>query len=84
VPAKDCESLALGMDKVDMTSETEKEMIGEIFANAIEPLSDDDKSLPQVIVVVVVVVLLLLFVVVVVRCLLFVVIMMMTTSHSRR
>ncbi|KAJ1633878.1 hypothetical protein T492DRAFT_977755 [Pavlovales sp. CCMP2436] len=45
---KDCESLALGMDKIDMTSEAEKEMIGEIFANAIEPLSDDDKSLPQV------------------------------------
>ncbi|KAG8468908.1 hypothetical protein KFE25_007426 [Diacronema lutheri] len=45
---KDCESLALGMDKLDMTSDVEKEVIGEIFANAIEPLSEDDRSLPQV------------------------------------
>lgn len=45
---KECEALALGMDRLDMTSDAEKEVIGEIFANAIEPLSDDDKALPQV------------------------------------
>jgi hypothetical protein len=29
-------------------ADTEKALIGEIFSNAIEPLSEDDKSLPQV------------------------------------
>lgn len=46
---KDCESHALEVSKVDFTSPEEKNVIADVFSNAIDSLSEDDKKLPQVI-----------------------------------
>ena len=45
---RDCEALALQMSKLDFNSTREKELVDEVFTNAIDCLSDDDKQLPQV------------------------------------
>ncbi|KAI4837469.1 ATP-dependent RNA helicase MTR4 [Plasmodium brasilianum] len=45
---KECEVNATSMHKVDLTDETEKEVIKELYENAIQILADDDRALPQV------------------------------------
>jgi ATP-dependent RNA helicase DOB1 len=45
---KDCEKLALEMSKLDLNDDEEKKLVEEVFLNAIDSLSEDDKKLPQV------------------------------------
>jgi len=45
---KDCESYALALTKEDYNDEVEKDLISQVYQNAIESLSDDDQKLPQV------------------------------------
>jgi ATP-dependent RNA helicase DOB1 len=45
---RECEAHAVEVGRLEFTNETEKASIGEIFKNAIDGLSDDDKKLPQV------------------------------------
>jgi ATP-dependent RNA helicase DOB1 len=47
---KDCESRALAMSKLDLLNGNEEEvsLVEEVFNNAIDALSDEDKKLPQV------------------------------------
>lgn len=45
---KEVESYAIAMLKFDLTSEEEKENIQSVFENAMDCLSEEDKSLPQV------------------------------------
>ncbi|XP_060568728.1 exosome RNA helicase MTR4-like [Ruditapes philippinarum] len=45
---KDCEAYALQMTKLDFNTDEEKELVQEVFNNAIDALSDEDKKLPQV------------------------------------
>lgn len=45
---RECEALALQMSKLDFNTAREKELVDEVFTNAIDCLSDDDKQLPQV------------------------------------
>lgn len=45
---RDCENYALQISKTDLTSEEEKQLISQIFRNAMDSLSDEDKNLPQV------------------------------------
>ncbi|KAI3903958.1 hypothetical protein MKX01_004026 [Papaver californicum] len=45
---RECESLAMMMAKMDLSDDVEKANIEEIFWNAMDLLSDDDKKLPQV------------------------------------
>uniref|UniRef100_A0A8D0E144 Exosome RNA helicase MTR4 n=1 Tax=Salvator merianae TaxID=96440 RepID=A0A8D0E144_SALMN len=44
---KDCEAYALQMTKLDFNTDEEKRMVEEVFNNAIDCLSDEDKKLPQ-------------------------------------
>jgi len=45
---KECEFYALQMAKLDFNSTEEKKMVGEVFQNAMEVLSEEDRKLPQV------------------------------------
>lgn len=45
---KECEGYALQMSKLDFNTEEEKKLVDEVFKNAIDCLSDEDKKLPQV------------------------------------
>jgi ATP-dependent RNA helicase DOB1 len=45
---KDCETFALELKREDYTDEVEKDLISQVYANAIESLSEDDRTLPQV------------------------------------
>uniref|UniRef100_K3W7C0 Helicase ATP-binding domain-containing protein n=1 Tax=Globisporangium ultimum (strain ATCC 200006 / CBS 805.95 / DAOM BR144) TaxID=431595 RepID=K3W7C0_GLOUD len=45
---RECESYALLMSKLDFNTEDEKLMVDQVFKNAMDSLSDDDKTLPQV------------------------------------
>lgn len=45
---KDCESYALKMSAFEFNSNEEKRLVEEVFLNAIEALSEDDKTLPQI------------------------------------
>ena len=45
---RDCEALALQMSKLDFNAPREKELVDEVFSNAIDCLSEEDKQLPQV------------------------------------
>lgn len=45
---KDCEKYALELKREDYTDEVEKDLISQVYANAIESLSEDDRKLPQV------------------------------------
>eukprot|EP00605_Chrysophyceae_sp_TOSAG23-4_P001148 GSChrysophyteH1.ASY1.ANO1.1255.1 assembled CDS len=46
---KECETFALQMARLDFNSSEEKELVGQVFENALESLSDDDRALPQVV-----------------------------------
>ncbi|KAG5442926.1 Exosome RNA helicase MTR4 [Clonorchis sinensis] len=45
---KECEIYALQLAKFDFTSDAEKKIVDEVFRNAIDSLSAEDRSLPQV------------------------------------
>ncbi|KAJ0396820.1 hypothetical protein P43SY_006597 [Pythium insidiosum] len=45
---RECEAYALLMSKLDFNTEEEKQMVEQVYKNAIDSLSDDDKTLPQV------------------------------------
>ncbi|XP_072310829.1 exosome RNA helicase MTR4 [Eucyclogobius newberryi] len=45
---KECEAYALQVSKLDFNKEEEKRLVEEVFNNAIDCLSDEDKKLPQV------------------------------------
>lgn len=45
---KECEAYALQVSKLDFNTDDEKKLVEEVFSNAIDCLSDDDKKLPQV------------------------------------
>jgi len=45
---KDCERYALELNKEDYTDDVEKDLIGQVYRNAIESLGEDDRKLPQV------------------------------------
>ena len=45
---RDCEAYATQMMKLNLNDEDESALIKQVFSNAIEALSDDDKQLPQV------------------------------------
>ncbi|OQS00492.1 DEAD/DEAH box RNA helicase [Thraustotheca clavata] len=45
---RECEAYALLLSKLDFNTDEEKTMVDQVFKNAIDSLSDDDKSLPQV------------------------------------
>jgi len=45
---RECEGLALNMSKFEFTSTEEQELVTNIFNNAIENLSPDDRQLPQI------------------------------------
>uniref|UniRef100_A0A8C4RKD4 Exosome RNA helicase MTR4 n=1 Tax=Erpetoichthys calabaricus TaxID=27687 RepID=A0A8C4RKD4_ERPCA len=45
---KDCEAYALQVSKLDFNTDDEKKLVEEVFNNAIDCLSDEDKKLPQV------------------------------------
>ncbi|KAI7824452.1 rRNA-processing arch domain-containing protein [Kickxella alabastrina] len=45
---RECEGLALQMSKLDFNTDAEKEMVGEVFVNAISSLNEDDRTLPQI------------------------------------
>lgn len=46
---KDCETYALQMARLDFNSEEEKDLVEQVFLNAMEALSEDDRQLPQVV-----------------------------------
>ncbi|UJR27854.1 hypothetical protein I4U23_009119 [Adineta vaga] len=45
---KDCESYACAISKLDFNSDDEKRLVEEVFTNAIDLLSEEDKKLPQI------------------------------------
>jgi len=45
---KDCEGYGMQMSKLDFNTEEEKALVEEVFNNAVDALSDEDKKLPQV------------------------------------
>ncbi|ETV78170.1 hypothetical protein H257_08367 [Aphanomyces astaci] len=45
---RECEAYALLLSKLDFNTDEEKHMVDQVFRNAIDSLSEDDKSLPQV------------------------------------
>ena len=45
---KECEALALQLSKLDLNDEDEKKLVMEVFNNAMDALSDEDRQLPQV------------------------------------
>ena len=45
---KDCERFALALKQEDYTDDVEKDLITQVYKNAIDSLSDDDQRLPQV------------------------------------
>ena len=45
---KDCEKYALELNREDYTDDIEKDLISQVYANAIESLGEDDRKLPQV------------------------------------
>lgn len=46
---KDCERYALELNREDYTDEVEKDLITQVYTNAIESLGEDDRNLPQVV-----------------------------------
>ncbi len=44
---RDCETLALGMSALDLTTDDEKALISSIFWNAMDALSEEDQRLPH-------------------------------------
>ena len=45
---KECEAYAMNLSKLDFNTTEEKNLVAEVFNNAIDCLSDEDKQLPQV------------------------------------
>lgn len=45
---RECEAYATQMSKLDLNSAEEKKLVNEVFNNAMEALSDEDRELPQV------------------------------------
>ncbi|KAG2185026.1 hypothetical protein INT43_000939 [Umbelopsis isabellina] len=45
---RECEALALQMSKLDFNDESERDMVSQVFRNAISSLSEDDRQLPQI------------------------------------
>ena len=45
---KDCEKYALELNREDYTDDVEKDLITQVYNNAIESLGEDDRKLPQV------------------------------------
>ena len=45
---RECETYAMQMSKLDFTSADEKRLVEQVFLNAIDSLSEDDKQLPQI------------------------------------
>ena len=45
---KDCEKYALELNKEDYTDDVEKDLIAQVYHNALECLGEDDRKLPQV------------------------------------
>ncbi|KAJ2295870.1 ATP-dependent RNA helicase mtr4, partial [Coemansia sp. RSA 2706] len=45
---RECEGLALQMSKLDFNEPAEKDMVAEVFNNAISSLNEDDRGLPQI------------------------------------
>lgn len=45
---KDCEKFALALNEEDYTDDVEKDLISQVYTNAIESLGEDDRKLPQV------------------------------------
>ncbi|KAJ1726484.1 ATP-dependent RNA helicase mtr4, partial [Coemansia biformis] len=45
---RECEGLALQMSKLDFNEDAEKDMVAEVFNNAISSLGEDDRCLPQI------------------------------------
>jgi ATP-dependent RNA helicase DOB1 len=43
-----CEGNALLLSKMDFNDQTEKDLVGSVFKNAIQSLSEEDRSLPQI------------------------------------
>ncbi|KAM0791107.1 ATP-dependent RNA helicase mtr4 [Microbotryomycetes sp. NB124-2] len=45
---RECEGLALQMSKLEFNTDDERDMVQQVFQNAISNLSDDDRQLPQI------------------------------------
>lgn len=45
---KDCEKYALELNREDYTDDIEKDLISQVYTNAIQSLGEDDRKLPQV------------------------------------
>lgn len=45
---KECEGLALQMAKLEFNTDDERDMVANVFENAISGLSEDDRALPQI------------------------------------
>ncbi len=45
---RECEQYALSMSKLDFNTDDEKATVEEVFTNAIQVLSDEDRSLPAI------------------------------------
>uniref|UniRef100_A0A6U9VSV2 Helicase ATP-binding domain-containing protein n=1 Tax=Pseudo-nitzschia australis TaxID=44445 RepID=A0A6U9VSV2_9STRA len=45
---KDCERFALALKREDYTDDVEKDLISQVYTNAIDSLGEDDQQLPQV------------------------------------
>lgn len=45
---KDCEKFALALNREDYTDDVEKDLITQVYSNAIESLGEEDRKLPQV------------------------------------
>ncbi|PRP82873.1 hypothetical protein PROFUN_04736 [Planoprotostelium fungivorum] len=46
---KECETLAMQMSRIDLSSDEEKQTIEKVFNNAIDILSEEDRTLPQIV-----------------------------------
>ncbi|KAI8981085.1 rRNA-processing arch domain-containing protein [Pilobolus umbonatus] len=45
---RECEANALQMSKLDFNDDSERDMVGQVFTNAISSLNEDDRQLPQI------------------------------------
>ena len=45
---RDCEGFAIQLARLDFNSDDERKLVSQIFSNAIDSLSDEDKLLPQI------------------------------------
>jgi len=45
---KDCEQYGLQMSKYDFNNDEEKELVEKVFLSALDSLSEDDQTLPQI------------------------------------